>query len=333
MNRTGRILASALSVAALLAAACTPQNGTDERDDAPRPGTLRVLASSELADMEPVLERIAEDTGIEVRPTYMGTLDAVELLADGRADGRYDALWLSSNDYLRLRPEAARRIVSETSVMASPVAVGIRTTALDALGWKPEEVTWSHVERAVQTGELTYGMTDPARSNSGFATLVSVASALSDAQSALTDADVRKASARLKGFFRGQKLTSGSSGWPATAYERSGSVDALLNYESGLQGTPDLTVIRPVDGVLTADNPLSSLAAADAATREDVHRRTEALRSAEVHARTSGFCSVRSPGRQAARRPHTPACSPRHRSPSRARRLPCTVGGARPGRR
>jgi Ca-activated chloride channel homolog len=273
-----RLLSPALVVVALLTA-CTSQQKTTDDPNAPQPGTLRVLASSELRDMTPVLDRIADDTGIKVRPTYMGTLDAVELLAKGQADGRYDALWLSSNDYLRLRPDAAKKVVSETPVMSSPVAVGVRSTALGKLGWKPESVTWSQIEQAVQDGSLTYGMTDPARSNSGFATLVSVASALSGAQSALTDADVTKATPRLKEFFTGQKLTSGSSGWLATAYQRRGSVDALLNYESVLEGIPGLTVIRPRDGVVTADYPLSSLASTSTATREDVRRLTEALRT------------------------------------------------------
>jgi Ca-activated chloride channel family protein len=276
-----RLLAAALAAVALLTS-CTSQKATDKSQEGPQPGTLRVLASSELSDMAPVLDRITDDTGIEVRPTYMGTLDAVELLAKGKADGRYDALWLSSNDYLRLRPEAAKKVVSETPVMSSPVAVGVRTTSLGSLGWKPDDVTWSQVEQAVQDGRLTYGMTDPARSNSGFATLVSVASALSGAQSALTDADVDKATPRLKEFFKGQKLTSGSSGWLATAYKRRGNVDALLNYESVLKGIPGLTVIRPKDGVVTADYPLSSLASTNAATRDDVRRLTEALRTEDV---------------------------------------------------
>ncbi|WP_369172038.1 substrate-binding domain-containing protein [Streptomyces sp. R28] len=277
-----RLLAPALAALTLLTA-CTSRQADDGPDpNAPRPGTLRVLASSELSDMTPVLDRIADATGIKVRPTYMGTLDAVELLAKGKADGRYDALWLSSNDYLRLRPDASKKVVSETPVMSSPVAVGVRSTALGRLGWKPDAVTWAQIEQAVQDGDLTYGMTDPARSNSGFATLVSVASALSGAQSALTDADVGKATPRLKEFFQGQKLTSGSSGWLATAYRRRGDVDALLNYESVLKGIPGLTVIRPTDGVVTADYPLSSLASTSAATREDVRRLTEALRTEDV---------------------------------------------------
>ncbi len=272
---------TALLALALLTG-CTGAQEQDDDTGAPEPGTLRVLASSEIADMAPVLDRVEKDTGIRVRATYMGTLDAVELLAAGKADGRYDALWLSSNDYLRLRPDAAKKVVSETPVMSSPVAVGVKPATVRALGWKPDDVTWAQVEQAVQDGRLSYGMTDPARSNSGFATLVSVASALSGAQSALTDADVTKAAPRLKEFFQGQQLTSGSSGWLAAAYERRGTVDALLNYESVLKGIPGLTVIRPKDGVVTADYPLSSLTATDATTREDVRRLTEALRTPEI---------------------------------------------------
>ncbi|MER6787849.1 VWA domain-containing protein [Streptomyces sp. NPDC000658] len=272
----------ALTALALLLTACSAEDDRAEDPTAPRPGTLRVLASSELSDMAPVLERVRKDTGVTVRPTYTGTLDAVNLLARGGADGKYDAVWLSSGAYLRLRPDAAKKVVSETPVMSSPVALGVRTARLEALGWKAGQVTWTQVEEAVRGGRLTYGMTDPARSNSGFATLISVASALSGAQSALTDADVATATPRLKEFFKGQQLTSGSSGWLASAYARRPDVDALLNYESVLKGVPGLTVIRPTDGVVTADYPLSSLAATDAATRADVKRVTDALRTAAV---------------------------------------------------
>ncbi|GAA3813610.1 substrate-binding domain-containing protein [Streptomyces phyllanthi] len=282
---TGRrttALVGALAAAAALLTACTPEERTPGESHEPVPGTLRVLASSELADMTPVWQRVEKDTGIRIRPTYMGTLDAVALLAGGRAKGRYDAVWLSSNDYLRLRPEAARQIVSETPVMSSPVAIGVKPDTVRKLGWKPEDVTWPDIHEAVADGRLTYGMTDPSRSNSGFSTLVSVASGLSGAQSALTDADVRKATPKLKEFFEGQQLTSGSSGWLAEAYDRRGDIDALLNYESVLQGRKDLTVIRPRDGVVTADYPLSSLASTSKEVRDDVRRFTDALRTPAV---------------------------------------------------
>ncbi|OAH13838.1 VWA domain-containing protein [Streptomyces jeddahensis] len=274
--------AVALTATAALLTACTAEEQTPAENNEPIPGTLRILASSELADMKPVWEQVTKDTGIELRPTYMGTLDAIDLLAKDRAKGSYDAVWLASNDYLRLRPEAAEQVVSETPVMSSPVAIGVKPETVRELGWKPEDVTWSDIDEAVADGKLTYGMTDPSRSNSGFSTLVSVASALSGAQSALTDADVAKATPKLKEFFKGQQLTSGSSGWLAQAYDRRGDVGALLNYESVLKARKDLTVIRPRDGVVTADYPLSSLASSSQDVRDDVRRLTDALRTPEI---------------------------------------------------
>ncbi|NUR40516.1 MAG: VWA domain-containing protein [Streptomyces sp.] len=272
-----RVLTGALAAVALLSG-CT---ATTEKKDGPAEGAVRILASSELRDMEPIIERVGADIGVDVSLSYTGTLDAVDTLAEGEADHRYQAVWLSSNDYLRLRPEAARRVVSETEVMASPVAIGVKPATLGELGWQPDDVTWAQVAEAVRDDGLTYGMTDPTVSNSGFSTLISVASALSGAQSALTDEDVTKATPRLKEFFQGQQLTSGSSGWLASAYKRRGNVDALINYESVLKGIPELTVIRPRDGVVTADYPLSTLTTADAAQRDAVRRLTEALRTPE----------------------------------------------------
>ncbi|MFI5802571.1 substrate-binding domain-containing protein [Streptomyces sp. NPDC051561] len=288
----GRAWAGALALVLLGAAGCSGDGGggggAPPDDRSARAGTLRVLASSELADMAPVLENARRSTGVEVRPTWTGTLDAVEQIASGKADGAYDAVWLSSNDSLRLRPEAAGRLTSETSVMTSPVAIGVRDSAIRRLGWSTDRVSWADVHRAVAQKRLTYGMSDPVRSHSGFAALVSVASALSGAQGALSDADVRKAAPRMKEFFAGQELTSGSSGWLAQAYTRRGNVDALINYESVLlsmdrDGRSDrdgLTVIRPKDGVVTADYPFSTLTSASARAKEDGAKLTGYLRSA-----------------------------------------------------
>ncbi|MEU9232800.1 substrate-binding and vWA domain-containing protein [Streptomyces subrutilus] len=289
-RRAGRRgLIAGLVLASLVGAgACTVEEGPDRAKPAAyKEGTLRVLASSELADMGPVLDQARQATGVSVDLTWSGTLDAAEQVASGKADGKYDAIWLSSNDYLRLRPEAAGKLANETPVMSSPVALGVRPEALARLGWKPEDVTWSAVHEAVTGGKLTYGMTDPVRSNSGFSALVSVASGLSGAQAALTDADVKAAAPRLKEFFAGQRLTSASSGWLATAYARRSDVDALVNYESVLlsvnrDAKSPLTVIRPRDGVVTAHYPLTLLTSAPAGARESGRALTEYLRGPEA---------------------------------------------------
>ncbi|MGA5062815.1 substrate-binding and vWA domain-containing protein [Streptomyces exfoliatus] len=291
LRRTFAALGLALLVTATGSSCDTDRTGPDGEGAKIVPGVLRVLASSELTDMEPVLDTAMRTTGIQVRPTYAGTLDAVEQIASGRADKEYDAVWLSSNDYLRLDPDTARRITAETPIMTSPVALGVRPATVARLGWDPAKVTWSQLHRAVADGKLSYGMTDPKRSNSGFSALVSVASGLSGAQSALTGADVRRATPKLKEFFTGQKLTSGSSGWLAAAYGRRDDVDALVNYESVLLSSfpsGELTVIRPADGVITADYPLSVLTSARPEAKDAARRLTAYLRSPEVQERITG---------------------------------------------
>jgi Ca-activated chloride channel family protein len=130
-------------------------------------------------------------------------------------------------------------------------------------------------------------MTDPVRSNSGYGALISVTSALSGAQAALTAEDVAGSADRLREFFAGQRVTSGSSGWLATAFARRGDVDALINYESVLlsmvrDGTADLTVVRPLDGVVTARYPLTTLQSASPEAREALRALADYLRGAEA---------------------------------------------------
>ena len=276
-------LAALLAAVALTATACS---GGSDGPDGGEGSVVRILASSELADTEDVLARAQEETGVGVEITWSGTLDATRLVASGEAE-EYDALWLATNDYLRLRPEAADRILTETSVMTSPVALGIRTEVIDRLGWNPEEVTWAQVHAAAAAGELTFGMTDPTRSNSGYSALISVTSALSGAEAALTEEDVTGSAERLREFFTGQRLTSGSSGWLATAFAGRTDVDALINYESVLlslvrDGTAELTVVRPLDGVVTARYPLTTLTSASPEARDGLRALTEHLRGPEA---------------------------------------------------
>ncbi|GAA1983144.1 vWA domain-containing protein [Kitasatospora viridis] len=309
-----RAALGALAAAVLAAAGCSdgshrpkpaPSGApTDARTDAPVPSgaayTLRVLGGSELSDLQPVLDDAAKATGVTAKLTYTGTQQGARTVGAGQADGVYDALWFASNRYLRLDRTAAGKLLSETPVMVSPVAFGVRSPVLAALGWNPATVTWAQIGTAVGQGRLTFGMTDPAQSNSGLSALIGLASAFSGAQSALTDADVAKAEPALRSFFAGQKLTSGSSGWLAEAYQRAAKggpgvrVDALVNYESvlleynrTLPNDAQLTVIRPADGVVTADYPLALLSSAADQAKDAFHRLTAYLLRPEVQQKIS----------------------------------------------
>ncbi|GAA2243649.1 hypothetical protein GCM10010430_26730 [Kitasatospora cystarginea] len=325
----GRGLTAAAALALLLAG-CSGDPKPKQEDLSPTPedGVLRVLAGSELQDMAPVLEEARKATGVTVQFAWTGSLDGADTVSSGKADGKYDAVWFPSDHYLRLDGTGRSKLVSETPVMVSPVAVGVRSGMLGELGWGDgSQVTWRQLGDAAASGRLTYGMADPSRSNSGFSALVAVASAFSGASAALTDADVAGAAPRLRQFFSGQKLTSGSSGWLAQAYQqayRSGSgsrVGALVNYESvllelnrTLPAEERLTVVRPVDGVVSADYPLSLLSSAGRPARDSFQRLTKYLLRPDVQQRIS---------QTALRRPVTAEASPAAGLPAdRRRELP-----------
>ncbi|GAA5768513.1 VWA domain-containing protein [Streptosporangium roseum] len=242
------------------------------------PDVLRVLAGSEVKDLEPLLRR----SGVKVRISYTGTLDGAEQVAGGGADGSYDAIWFSSNRYLSLIDGATARLSTETKIMVSPVVLGLTTAKARELGWEGRPVTWEQIATAAREKRFTFGMTNPASSNSGFSALVGVAAALSDAGEALSGEQITAVTPRLKEFFSAQRLTSGSSGWLADAYSREGGVDGIVNYESVLLGMGGLSLVRPSDGVVTADYPLTLLASAPREKKELYGRLTAWLRTPDV---------------------------------------------------
>ena len=275
-----RTIALLLGIA-LLASACDAAKPTPEASEAPfkkGSGTLRVLAGSELHDLEPILDDVAAATGVTVKLTEIGTLDGIERVAAGTAVRDQDAIWFSNNRYLELHPQASGRIDVSTKVANSPVVLGVRAGKAKELGWDQHRPTWSEIAEAAGAGRFTYGMTNPAASNSGYSALVGVAAALAGTGRALTSGEITALTPRLRSFFAGQSLTAGSSGWLADAYvqRQSGGapVDGLVNYESVLLSLNEsgklrepLTVVYPADGVVTADYPLTLLSGASERAR------------------------------------------------------------------
>jgi Ca-activated chloride channel homolog len=249
--------------------------------------TLRVLAGSEVKDMVPILEDAAAEIGVKVAFEYVGTLEGTELVASGAADGLYDATWFPNNRYLSLLPGAASATSTSVKIMSSPVVLGLRNDVAADLGWTTTSPTWAQIAQAASEGRFTYGMTNPAASNSGFSALVAVATALSGTGSALTDADIDAVTPGLTDFFSAQKLTAGSSGFLADKFVADpDAVDGIINYESVLMSLDQsLTIVTPTDGVVTSDYPLTLLTSADVSKKPLFEQLTEWLTSPEMQTR------------------------------------------------
>ena len=222
--------------------------------------SLTVLAGSELKDMEPLLGDIESKTGIKLQMSYSGTLDGAEKLIVGEPT---DLAWFSHGKYISLVQGDKNRILAQEKIMLSPVVLGVKTSVAKEWGWAGNpNVTWRDIAKKAANGELRYAMADPASSNSGFTALVGVATALSGSSDALSVKDIDQA--QLGGFFKGQQLSAGSSGWLVDAFvKEQNRLNGIINYESVLMALnrdkrveDSLVLIYPKEGIITADYPL-----------------------------------------------------------------------------
>lgn len=253
--------------------------------------TLHVIAGSEVRDMAPILEDMTRETGVKLEFEFMGTLDGTEALLASGDDRPWHASWFPSNRYLSLFPEGDAIVDSETSIMRSPVVLGVKPDVATQLGWSDQaQPTWQQVVDAVGAGQLRYGMTSPIASNSGFTTLVEAATALSGTGAVLADSDIAAVTPALETFASGQSLAAGSSGWLAEKFQADpASADAIFNYESVLQGlattgTP-LQIVIPSDGVVTSDYPLALLSGASDEQRANYDKVVAYLTQPDVQQR------------------------------------------------
>ncbi|MDT3400095.1 VWA domain-containing protein [Streptomyces sp. B1866] len=255
---TRACLALALLAAAVLATASCSSDGR-------KSVTLDVLASSELADLGPLLDDLRHDTGVTLHMDYQGTVDASDALTPGHY--RHDLAWLSSDRWLRLRLAASGSrtgLPLSTRTMMSPLVIGMRRAAAERLRHASPDgrISWADVAAAAATGSFRYAMADPRHTNSGLSALVGVATAAAGTGAALRPQDV--ACDRLRGFLTGQAVTGRSTGDLADAYVRhQDGTDALITYESELLALnasgrlrEPLEVVYPEDGMVLSDYPL-----------------------------------------------------------------------------
>ena len=280
------LVAAIVVIAALFAGSC--RKSAKKPESQTSANSFAILAGSELKDIEIGLKSdIRAATGLDLAFTYSGTLDAVDRISGG---GAFDALWVSHGKYLAMNDALKGRILAQEKTMLSPVLLGLKASKARSLGWDKQEPTWKEIADAAKAGQFSFGMTNPTSSNTGLTATIGLAAALAKNPDALTEADMKNP--RLADFFRGQNLTSGSSGWLAETYERDQSrVDGIINYESvllslnarGHLGEP-LTLVYPKEGIITADYPLMLL---NAAKRGDYDKLVAYLRSQDFQTKMS----------------------------------------------
>ena len=296
-NPPRRALSTALAVLAGLLqfalAGCTGSSSPTPDPFSGPPYTLHVLASSELADMAPILRQATSATGVKVDLTLTGSLTGAQQVIHGTAELSYNAVWFASDNYLDLYPDGLSKLNGTTETMSSPVILGVRSAVARRLGWDRNPVTWTDIAKAAAAGKFTFGMTDPAMSNSGLSALVAVATGVAGHGAALRAAEIPRAEPELAGMFQAQVLTAPTSGTLTQMYlralSRGNAADGLIDYESQLltlqaqaPRADPITLVYPSDGVLEATYPLSVLTSAPPAARSAYQRLARYLTSTQV---------------------------------------------------
>jgi Ca-activated chloride channel family protein len=269
------------------------------------PSTLNILAGSELKDMVPILDDAAKATGVKVNLDYVGSLDGAEQVAAGTTS---DAAWFGSDKYIGLAG-ASTKILAREKIALSPVVIGVRADLAQQLGWSSGKATWKDIVAAVAAGKLTFAMTNPTVSNSGFSALVSVASALSGGQ-ALSAATIDTKG--LQQFLSGVQLTAGSSGFLVDAFVAAQDrIPAMVNYESVLVSLNEtnqlknkLVLVYPSEGIVTGDYPLMLL---NSAKRAAYDKLTAYLTKSDVQTKMQKLTARRAVTPTVAADPRLPA--------------------------
>ncbi|WP_325423370.1 vWA domain-containing protein [Aquabacterium sp.] len=273
MSRRIATLRATLGLAALvlLLAAC------QRKEEAPAPKSataavaqteFKVLATSDLKDVEPLEEMVLKATGVKLKFRFGGTMESTEAVLTGNA--KSDAAWFANAKYLLSDAQGQSRVKLQEKIMLSPIVVGVSESDAKRLGWADPAVaaklSWKDIATASRNGKLTYALSNPATSNQGFMALMGVVAAASQKAEALTAADVDRGA--ISDFLKGYKLPGDNSTYLSEQFilQQGTRVNAFINYESWLLSLnasgklrEKLQLIYPHEGVSTADYPFMLL--------------------------------------------------------------------------
>jgi Ca-activated chloride channel family protein len=295
MFRRGFLAAAAITLAALgtLTAGCgkkdepapKAQDGWGGGAAAPAAPEFKVLATSDLKDLEPLAEMVAKATGVKLKFQFGGTMESTEAVLTGATPA--DAAWFANAKYLLSDAQGQSRVKLQEKIMLSPIAIGISESDAKRIGWADPAVasklTWKDIAAAAKAGRLTYALSNPATSNQGFMALMGVVAATSGKTEALNAADVDRAA--IADFLKGYKLPGDNSTYLSEQFilQQGTRVNAFINYESWLLSLNNsgklrekLRLVYPYEGVSTADYPFMLL---NDARRADYQKVAEYLKS------------------------------------------------------
>ncbi len=273
MRKAGGRLLILMLLVAIAVTGCKQSVDSDSNSSEAQPvasenTTLRIVSGSENRNLEPLIQRYAQQNGLTIQMKYIGSVDIKLLLEQGTAI-EYDAVWPANSLWITLG-DTQNIVKHEASIMRSPVVLGLKKPIAEQLGWVGrDDIRVEDIVTAAESNDLKLMMTSATQSNSGASAYFGFLTALSGTTGALT-------SEQLNDPAVGEKVTqilgliersSSSSGFLKDLFlSRYADFDGMFNYEAVVieanqalvqQGLDPLYAIYPVDGLAIADSPLA----------------------------------------------------------------------------
>src|SRR5215472_18008122 len=149
--------------------------------------TFTIVSGSENRTLEPIVQAFCKERKVACSFEYMGSLDIGMAVADNR--GSFDAVWPANSFWIGMF-DRDNRVRDLTSVMHSPVILGVRLGKAQELGWVGREVSSKDIEQAVRGKQLTYLASSATQSNSGANAYLLMLSAALGHPDVITQADL-----------------------------------------------------------------------------------------------------------------------------------------------
>jgi Ca-activated chloride channel homolog len=243
-----------------------------------RPGpaydaTFRVLSGAENQPLEPIIQSFARDQKAKIEVSYAGSVDIMRELANG-TNSRYDAVWPASSIWILLG-DSTNAVQFSSSIMRSPVVLGVKQSVAERLGWAGADVTVADVLAAAEADDFTFMMANAAQSDSGAAAYLGFLYAFANQPDVLTSADLRNPAVqeKVKRILGTVSRSAGNSGSLKDLFlSEYDSYDGMINYESTIietnqaltaGGREPLYALYLRDGTSIADFPLGEIAKGD----------------------------------------------------------------------
>jgi Ca-activated chloride channel family protein len=252
---------------------------------------LAVLSGSENKPLEPIIQRFSQQTGIPVKLDYLGSVEM--MLQLGEPSFAYDAVWPANSLWVSLG-DKQKRVKDLSSIMRSPVVLGVKRPVAQRLGWIGKPVKVEQILEAAESGKLRFSMSSATQSNSGASAYFGYLYAFAGSPDVLSAADLKKPQVRekIRKILGSVDRSAGSSGWLKDLFlQKYDRFDAMVNYEAVIieanrelaaQGKEPLYAVYPVDGLAIADSPLGYVNRGDAAKEKAFEQLQKYLLSPEV---------------------------------------------------